>query len=612
MDYLQVNLKAGYALDYKERLEKEYYATDFELVQNYYNEFDTKKFSAIYLAIDLIDIKKIKAIIENVSKNSIIVFWYREMVLLRLVLGKINFSGFDKKIFFTVAKPIESDNLQKIKADLTRMFYSTSDVIPIVVKTKDTEYINDTNWIINYVEEVKVISLYKFNAGDIYYKLKYANAFKNLMKLQDKISSFDIKNMPNNPFKGKPAVMVASGPSLDKNIDVLKKLENKAYIFACDASLSTLKNHNIIPEIAGFLEYRYVAYEKFLKDKTYSPYIKFFGPITIVPEALDSVSENFIIHNSEQDDVDNFFAKVLQIKSGAKNSGGSVAHYLVYLAHYLECEPIILIGQDLAFSEDGADYAKDSDIYNNVTNTRVLNENRVLVKGNYRDLVETTVQWQNFLNDYETLLQNNKIKIINATAGGAYIAGTELMSLEEALADKVDFDKENAMKLVDNLVPQTNIELDDLIDFMIGLIGKYTVLYDNIIEAKKQLKNSDDIIFKGAKTDKQYAKVLSSIIYVSEHVLNYTYDTEPLRTQFTHYIIKSNNRMSALKDEGLTLENLKAQLEIAKDVIKDIEVSVSETLVVLFNLLDDFLKKNKIGKTLADFEELHNYLFLCN
>ena len=57
-----------------------------------------------------------------------------------------------------------------------------------------------------------------------------------------------------NLFKGKPAVVVAAGPSLNKQIKWLKKVENKVLIVACDTGLGILLKHQIVPHIVTALE----------------------------------------------------------------------------------------------------------------------------------------------------------------------------------------------------------------------------------------------------------------------------------------------------------------------------------------------------------------------
>jgi hypothetical protein len=101
------------------------------------------------------------------------------------------------------------------------------------------------------------------------------------------------------------------------------------------------------------------------------------------------------------------------------------------IAEYLGCNPIILIGQDLALigeqsNATGAALGSEQQSY--------LAEPRLKVKGNYVDEVETTRSLNMYLEAYRVDVADYKGKCINATEGGAYIYGTEVMTFSEAIA----------------------------------------------------------------------------------------------------------------------------------------------------------------------------------
>ena len=111
-----------------------------------------------------------------------------------------------------------------------------------------------------------------------------------------------------------------------------------------------------------------------------------------------------------------------------KSSAGNMAFKI---AEYLGCNPIILIGQDLAISSAGKTNADNTPL--GTEQTSYLREKRYKVKGNIEPEVETTASLKLFLDSYNVDVAGYGGKCINATEGGAYINGTTVMTFQEAI-----------------------------------------------------------------------------------------------------------------------------------------------------------------------------------
>jgi hypothetical protein len=97
---------------------------------------------------------------------------------------------------------------------------------------------------------------------------------------------------------------------------------------------------------------------------------------------------------------------------------------------YLGCNPIILIGQDLAFEGDathaeGTKYGEKQDL--------AWAKDTREVEGNYVPTIRTTRVWEMFRKYYEHDIARFNGKVINATEGGAKILGTELMTFQDTI-----------------------------------------------------------------------------------------------------------------------------------------------------------------------------------
>jgi len=121
----------------------------------------------------------------------------------------------------------------------------------------------------------------------------------------------------------------------------------------------------------------------------------------------------------------------LGIDKGILPIGPSSANMGFTIAEALGCNPIILVGQDLAYAPDGRTHAADNALGEKQEGILPDKSETLWVKGNYEERIMTTPVWQMFLKNYENIIKNYSGTCINATEGGAFIPGTEIMDLAE-------------------------------------------------------------------------------------------------------------------------------------------------------------------------------------
>lgn len=251
-------------------------------------------------------------------------------------------------------------------------------------------------------------------------------------------------NQLKDAFKGRPGIVVATGPSLNKNVELLRDVLDKAVVVGADASLRVLAKRGMKPHMVCSLE-------------RLTPTSKLFEEL--LPEAFEDVyfAATPVIHpltyqnyKGKRIVVYRNFAtfKWLDIEKGILNIGPSSGNMAFKILEYLGCDPIILIGQDLAFGEDGNTHASGSTFGEKEAHTAYTEPNYVLVEGNYSPQVRSSKVWNMFLNYYHKDVLNSQAKVINATEGGAKIHGTEIMTLKEAIGKYVteSFDPLAAIK----------------------------------------------------------------------------------------------------------------------------------------------------------------------
>lgn len=251
------------------------------------------------------------------------------------------------------------------------------------------------------------------------------NMFSNLKEI---IENPGI-NLLKDKFKGVPAVCVASGPSLNGNIDQLKGIEDKCVLLACDASLKPLLEKGIKPHLVTSLEREIEVVELFENIEEEYDDVYFSGCPVVYNEVYQAYKGPKVIVYRQ---FDHF--KWLQIERGMLEIKVSPGNMNFKIAEYLGCDPIILVGQDLAIDGDRT----------NVSNTPLgesqdsyLKEPKFEVKGNYKDTVTTTRSLNLMLESFIIDVDEYKGECINATEGGAFINGTKIMDLKWAMMSKL-------------------------------------------------------------------------------------------------------------------------------------------------------------------------------
>ncbi|HED6125313.1 TPA: motility associated factor glycosyltransferase family protein, partial [Campylobacter jejuni] len=225
--------------------------------------------------------------------------------------------------------------------------------------------------------------------------------------------------------KVKNAIIVSTGPSLTKQLPLLKKYANKATIFCADSAYPILAKHNIKPDYVCMLERDDIVSKCFDNDfKEFDQGILFIISSVVHQEVIDFLEKNsrkyMLVHRPLH------FAVSLNLKEfGYIGVGASVANMAYELAASLRHENIILIGQDLAYAKDGSSHPKEH-IFGN-EGEKIRGEVYTLAYGGEKQ-VRTQLTWNLFRQAFEKDIfwakEKLKINTYNCTEGGARIEGT--------------------------------------------------------------------------------------------------------------------------------------------------------------------------------------------
>ena len=252
-------------------------------------------------------------------------------------------------------------------------------------------------------------------------------ALANLSQNLTRVLNLPEATAAQGALAGRPAVVAAAGPSLDKNLEVLKAGQGKVALISVGTVFKRLVTEGIRPDAVVMIEPRdrsaQVAGEKAL-DSTILAASSLGHPAHLAQESLATA----VFHPEP-------WIASLVGDWPAVPDGGNVASAGFTLALLWGCEPIILVGQDLAY-EEGRRYSKGA---KSAENEPEEEEELTPLPGHGGRTVFASSELISYLSWYEESAAylaraRPELRLINATEGGAIIPGFKTMDLARALS----------------------------------------------------------------------------------------------------------------------------------------------------------------------------------
>ncbi|EJM4830336.1 motility associated factor glycosyltransferase family protein, partial [Campylobacter coli] len=303
------------------------------------------------------------------------------------------------------------------------------------------------------------LSLYEMFVNNVYYKKFYEDIWHKADELCEKNIKIVIRNLGLNltisfqcyshllqnipsmlgsiPFqrilserknKFDNAIVVSAGPSLAKQLSLLKAYQDKAVVFCADGALSMLEKEGVVPDYVTNLDCRDLAM-KFFQNK---------GKLKQSIIALECATHPNVVRSLKAENC----MIVLRNKAlyqrfnlndfGYIDTGTHVSHFSYTLALALGFKNIIMIGQDLAFDEEGNSHSKGFSYGEQFSGEKTVPTLKTQAYGGKGEVL-THITWNDYRIKLEYLFACNdqKAKFYNATEGGARINFTEELSFKE-------------------------------------------------------------------------------------------------------------------------------------------------------------------------------------
>ena len=357
-------------------------------------------------------------------------------------------------------------------------------------------------------------------------------------------------------YKGQTAVVVSAGPTLDRNIETIKKYRNNIVLIVVGTAMKTLAKHGITPDFLCIIE----TYDSSKQIEGLD-----LSEVNFVTEPFSNINlrkfkfKQIYSHISDNMPVNSFWSNIINENTEEYLSKGTVSYTALNVARILGCSKIVMVGQDLAYIE-GQCYSKDSaykDLecrFNKENNrweitakdfdsfadslsnyperekrleaarTRLKNLNNSLyyVKSIKGGQIPTESVYAAFIKPLSEFAQKfNDREFINTSLEGAQIDGYKNMPLEEALKDTKPISNRN-------IISDYKFDIADIKN----KLKQETVRLKNILEevknGQKSVKNlnNDFKRYKNATVEvlKDLKKVSGIFLKLSTAYTNTLFD----------------------------------------------------------------------------------------
>lgn len=374
------------------------------------------------------------------------------------------------------------------------------------------------------------------------YHTKHMLPYSNINQLKQELLTKDIEDIP--------AIIVSAGPSLDKNVHLLKEAKGKAFIIAVDASIRTVMQAGVQPDLLCSVDPN--SPERFFSGLDLKDVCWACNQWTNM-NLLDTYAEHILYFGSFGDTWNDILKQNLGYEFPNVVSGGSVSTEAFMIALQMGFKNIVLIGQDLAFT-GGVSHTKGIEDALGDNDSYIKSRQIVEVEGINGERLQTDYQMWFYKQWFEKVIRiyKDKIYVIDATEGGARIEGAEIKSLEEVI--KTQCNKElDVHKIEQKILPMFSVERQlSLLEQLKSLREKILCTEKTILDCIAEQKE----IFEKIKTEEITLQKVKKLQKMA--LLNKTIEKLPMMDYICMYAQNEEYEMgdTIYTEKDLTPEQL--------------------------------------------------------
>lgn len=334
-------------------------------------------------------------------------------------------------------------------------------------------------------------------------------------------------------LKGVPAVICGAGPSLHDDLPFLKNYKDHALIMGAGTGMNILNKNDFIPPLGVVVDPYDATRSRILTNYAYE--VPFCYMSSVNNEALKLVHGTKVFFRGRASyDFDAYFENQLGLgKYPLVYSPLSTTHVCLGIAAMLGCNPIILLGVDLAYTDRKRypDAVKDHPLDKSIEHfhpSGLHHQQIITSKGTEGNLVETRMDWIREASLFENFDKiHPEVRLINATSRGLLIPGLPSVDVKEIVQSefKCVYDLENLIHAEIQNCPKVKATKKEVEEVMVkwneSLETSKRLLSDIVEELSrflKRLKEDPDLLEEDYQT--QTLSVLKEKLH-SEDVYHY-------------------------------------------------------------------------------------------
>lgn len=539
-----------------------------------------------------------------------VILYEPNLEILRVALELVDFSNEFSKKNVRVAS-----DYQELKNTFESIYKYKTEVNLLFLDSYKELYKNEINPLFKYLETIKGGCALEFNALRNRGMEFVTSVLVNFNNTLETIPLMEFKNI----YKGKTALIVSAGPTLDRNIETIKKNRDKFVLFCVGTAFKALAKEGITPDFLNIIEINDSSAQ--VRGFDLSAIKLIIEPFSCKSSQVLNVKQKFLYPAITTQGAQ-YWSHLTGMDISGYISGGTVSYEALECAKMLGCTKLILVGQDLAYV-DGKCYSNNSnssdlvievnsetkavefkvkdkrklledlspqvgtfteEIVENFATNRVNDANDSLsyVKGITGEMLPTHKGYAHFVEQFNEFAYENKdLDLINTSMIGAELRGFKNITLEQALENSKPVEKKE-------FYSQFRYDKNQILENLI----KERSFFEKIL---KDFENTKECFFKFEREIKRSKTITKDANKYYKKLLE-IYDNVTVE-----YFEKSQLFQLIAMTESL-------DLKYYADATEDIG---DERTKNIFNLLKAYFQNNE-KKLLILLNELNNQIIILS
>lgn len=518
----------------------------------------------VYFVYGIADGKSIRHLSEKCDDTNVMVVWEPNVEILAVALHNFDFEDLIANDNIILCVPEAEDNIDDILQKVVS--YSNMKLIEFcilpnydVIYTKQCEKFMQS--CINKMQDEIVHKSTRLGFGrmipqHMLFHMKNMISQRNIMQIREAFFTYPVKEIP--------AIIVSAGPSLDKNVKELQKAQGKAFIIVVDAALRTVLKAGVKPDLVCTIDPE--SPERFFEGMDLKDIIWMYGKWTR-PWIFQQYGGKIFYQGNYTGMWNTILSDELGYKFPAVLTGGSVTSDAFMIADYIGFRKIILVGQDMAFT-NGISHTSGIEGAFGDNDEYIDSRYQVYVEGIDGQKLKTDFQMWRYKKWFEKIIEKNegRFRVINATEGGALIKGTINQRLRETISSecKIEFD---GYKILNQIEPAFTSEQQEKLENKLSELKQEASELKNIL--KQNIKNQNELIE-----------------HLEQNNQNGAWIADKLRA-----VMEQNAKIEqSLIMEFLTYYAQKEEYEVGDDIYADENMSIPDMIRKSVYLQNGYLK----------------------